>query len=294
MQGVQGTQGPQGDQGFDGVQGVQGFDGMQGVQGTQGPQGTQGTQGFQGLQGLQGNQGAQGAQGEQGAQGIQGIQGLQGLQGNQGPDGIFIVSETAPSSPTEGTVWFNCVTGREFIWYDNYWVESGTSWVSIGSQGLQGLQGPQSSLSIANASDNRVLTSDGTSSGINAEANLTFTGSLMTVTGNLQVTGQAWSTIDSNGNASGTIGVDFNTSNVQTYTLTGDVTFTFSNPNPGATYIIIVKQSAAGSNTVGWPLTVKWAGASAPTQTTTANRYDVYTFVYDGTNYYGTYSQNYA
>ena len=142
--------------------------------------------------------------------------------------------------------------------------------------------------------DNRVLTSDGTPSGINAEANLTFSGTLMTVTGNLQVSGQAWSAIDANGNATGTVAVDFNTSNVQTYTLTGDVTFTFSNGNSGSTYIIIVKQSTGGSNTVGWPGTVKWAAAATPTQTATANRFDVYTFVYDGTNYYGTYSQNYA
>lgn len=116
----------------------------------------------------------------------------------------------------------------------------------------------------------------------------------MTVTGNLQVSGQAWSAIDANGNATGTVAVDFNTSNVQTYTLTGDVTFTFSNGNSGSTYIIIVKQSTGGSNTVGWPGTVKWAAAATPTQTATANRFDVYTFVYDGTNYYGTYSQNYA
>jgi hypothetical protein len=194
---------------------------------------------------------------------------------------MFIVSETAPTSPTEGTVWFNCATGREFIWYDGYWVETGTSWVS-------------GAASITNPTDNRVLTSDGTSAGINAESNLTFSGSLLSVTGNLQVTGQAWSTIDVNGNATGTVAIDFNTSNVQTFTLTGDVTFTFSNGNAGSTYVVIVKQSTGGSNTVAWPNTVKWAAAAIPTQTTTASRYDVYTFIYDGTNYYGTYSQNYA
>jgi hypothetical protein len=40
---------------------------------------------------------------------------------------------------------------------------------------------------IANSGDNRVLTSDGTNTGINSESNLTFDGSLLSVSGNLVV-----------------------------------------------------------------------------------------------------------
>jgi hypothetical protein len=40
---------------------------------------------------------------------------------------------------------------------------------------------------IANSGDNRLLTSDGTSTGINAESNLTFAGSLLSVTGNVLI-----------------------------------------------------------------------------------------------------------
>lgn len=107
--------------------------------GSQGPQGLQGRQGMQGFQGLQGS----GVQGPQGLQGSSGENGLQGLQGPQGQEGVFIVSETAPLNPTPGTTWFNCATGREFIWYDNYWVESGTSWSTEGTQGFQGFQGEE-------------------------------------------------------------------------------------------------------------------------------------------------------
>jgi hypothetical protein len=40
---------------------------------------------------------------------------------------------------------------------------------------------------IANSGDNRLLTSDGTSTGINAQSNLTFAGSLLSVTGNVLI-----------------------------------------------------------------------------------------------------------
>jgi hypothetical protein len=104
-----------------------------------------GLQGLQGVQGFQGSgvQGLQGSPGPTGLQGNQGLQGLQGFQGIQGNNGIFIVSGTAPTAPTEGTVWFNCLNGKKFIWYDGYWVETGSSWVTQGPQGSSGMQGAQ-------------------------------------------------------------------------------------------------------------------------------------------------------
>ena len=97
--------------------------------------------------------GTPGSQGNQGPQGNQGLTGLQGFQGNQGPQG---------------------------------------------NQGLTGLQGPQGNqgntgasagiTSYTNPLDNRILTSVNSAT-INAEANLTFDGSVLTVTGNEQVTG---------------------------------------------------------------------------------------------------------
>ena len=35
------------------------------------------------------------------------------------------VSDTAPSSPTEGAMWFESDTGKTFIYYDSTWVEIG-------------------------------------------------------------------------------------------------------------------------------------------------------------------------
>jgi hypothetical protein len=68
--------------------------------------------------------GEQGATGPTGAQGPEGAQGIQGPTGPTGPDGSFYVSDTAPTSPSEGDVWYNSVTGQQFVYYDGYWVES--------------------------------------------------------------------------------------------------------------------------------------------------------------------------
>ena len=114
-------------------------------------------------------------------------------------------------------------------------------------------------------------------------------------TGNLQINGQAWISADANGNTTSTTAVNWNDSNIQTFTLNANpTTFTFANPNAGATYILIIRQNAAGSYTITWPGTVTWSGASTPTMTATANRYDVFTFIYDGSKYFGSYVQNFT
>jgi hypothetical protein len=66
------------------------------------------------------------------------------------------------------------------------------------------------------------------------------------------------------------------------------------NLKSGATYIVQVRQSTGGGNTVTWPASVKWPGAVAPIQTPTASRVDIYTFVQVGSNVIGTFTQNYT
>lgn len=89
-----------------------------------------------------------------------------------------------------------------------------------------------------------------------------------------------------------TIAVNWNNSNVQKVTLGGNRTFTFSNPKTGGRYLLVLVQDATGSRTVTWP-TIKWAGGSAPTLTTGANKTDLITLIYDGTHYYGVASLNF-
>ena len=68
-------------------------------------------------------------------------------------------------------------------------------------------------------------------------------------------------------------------------TLTANTTFDApTNQVDGSVYVITIIQDGTGSRTAAWNTVFKWAGAAAPTLTTTASAKDVLTFVSDGTN----------
>jgi hypothetical protein len=106
---------------------LQGIQGEQGLQGEQGIQGEQGPSGEQGIQGIQGEQGIQGIQGEVGPTGPAGADGIDGIDGADGDNARFFVSDTPPENPEPADVWYSSENGRQFIYYDNYWVESTTA-----------------------------------------------------------------------------------------------------------------------------------------------------------------------
>jgi hypothetical protein len=99
---------------------------------------------------------------------------------------------------------------------------------------------------------------------------------------NLTANGQIGSTINDVGASGTTKTIDFNTGNVQFIDLTGNVTFTLSNPVSGFAYNLVLKQDATGSRTATWPASVKWAGGTPPTLSTAANAIDVITLIYNG------------
>src|SRR5687768_3871372 len=82
-----------------------------------------------------------------------------------------------------------------------------------------------------------------------------------------------------------TVAVDWNNSQNQTLTPGGNRTLTFANGLAGSTYSLTITQAATGSRLITWPSSVKWAGGSAPTLTTTAARTDQIHFYFDGTYY---------
>ena len=60
----------------------------------------------------------------------------------------------------------------------------------------------------------------------------------------------------------------------------------FASPTPGITYKIRFLQDATGSRPIPTiSPSVKWAGGSAPTLTTTASAWDIAVCYYDGTNF---------
>ena len=70
-------------------------------------------------------------------------------------------------------------------------------------------------------------------------------------------------------------------------TLTGNCVLTYPAPSGGGQFTLLLKQDAAGSRTVTWPSTVRWAGGTAPTLTAAAGRTDGVTFLSDGTYWLG-------
>jgi len=97
------------------------------------------------------------------------------------------------------------------------------------------------------------------------------------------------------------LAIDWSTGSVFTKTLGANTTFTFSNLTAGQT-IVVRLTNTASNYTVTWPTTlpvnVCWAGGATtctgtqPVETIGAHT-DVWTFVYDGTQVYGSVIQNF-
>lgn len=93
------------------------------------------------------------------------------------------------------------------------------------------------------------------------------------------------------GNSSTAQTLSLTNGTVQTVTMTGNCTFTMPTATAGKSFILIVSTGAGGFT--GTFTSVKWPSNTAPTLTTTASRWDILTFVADGTNWYGAYQQAY-
>ena len=83
-----------------------------------------------------------------------------------------------------------------------------------------------------------------------------------------------------------TITFDLDSGNKQRVTMAANRILALSNPDGAQAFTLRLKQDATGSRTVTWFATISWAGGSAPTLTTTANKADAFVFVRTGTDTY--------
>jgi hypothetical protein len=117
------------------------------------------------------------------------------------------------------------------------------------------------------------------------------------VTGNIEVTGQIFNTLPGALLPVGTTqDVDWNDGNRQTLDLgsaSGDVDISLSNGLAGASYMLKIIQSSI-FRSVTWPANVKWPSATPPTLSTAEDSVDIISLYYDGTDYYGDWSNDYA
>jgi len=94
------------------------------------------------------------------------------------------------------------------------------------------------------------------------------------------------------GNITGATALDFTDANVIrnqfSGTLTGNVTFAFTDPPAPMMFHVVLTQDGTGGRTVAWPAAVEWLnGASAPSMPTTAGDEAIYSFLFTGSRYIG-------
>ena len=83
---------------------------------------------------------------------------------------------------------------------------------------------------------------------------------------------------------------------VQTATLTASTACTFTMPTAtaGKSFILLLKQAASTGNGTATFTGVKYNSVGTPTVTATAGKMDIFSFVSDGTNWYGNVSPGYT
>lgn len=168
---------------------------------------------------------------------------------------------------------------------------------SQGHQGFQGDQGPQGfqgnqgeSLTITNFGNNRILTSDGTSTGSNAETNLTFDGSNFNLIGTssfggLTILQQVTENLVSIGATSAIVNYDFSVSSIWYHsTASNNFTANFLNvpttDNRAITLTLVISQGSTAymPNVLqidSVTQSIKWANGTASVN---ANKTDIVGF----------------
>ncbi len=116
--------------------------------------------------------------------------------------------------------------------------------------------------------------------------------------GNLEINGQAWSTIPAVLTPTGTTqNIDWSLGAYQILDLesaSGNVTLTFSDEKAGASYVLEIRQDSSVALTVTFPDNVWWADGISPVISIGANAVDVCTFVFNGANFFGSCGKNYS
>ena len=84
--------------------------------------------------------------------------------------------------------------------------------------------------------------------------------------------------------------LDVSNSNIHSITMpAGNITIAISNETVGQCFLVEITQDGTGSRTVTWFTTIKWAGGSAPTLTTGANKRDCFGVRVTGVDTYDAY-----
>ena len=131
-------------------------------------------------------------------------------------------------------------------------------------------------------------------SGVNVASQYAWTNTQSfsnTVTFNGTVSSQA-NTLNQTLTDGATISWDVSAGQIATVTLGGNRTMAAPTNLKVTTYLLHVIQDGTGSRTLTWNAIFKWPAGTAPPLTTTAAARDIFSFVSDGTNLYGSFLPN--
>ena len=121
----------------------------------------------------------------------------------------------------------------------------------------------------------------------NSFANITYSPKISpTFTGTVTINANIANQILTDGP---TINWDTSVGSVATVTLGGNRAMAAPTNLKIGSYILHVVQDGTGGRTLTWNSVFKWPAGVAPVLTTTGNRRDLFSFVCDGTNLYGSY-----
>lgn len=96
----------------------------------------------------------------------------------------------------------------------------------------------------------------------------------------------------SNGNSGTSKTLSLTSGTVHTCTLTGNCTFTMPTATAGKSFTMFLN-TGSGNYTASFS-GVRWADSAIPTATILASKVDIYSFISDGSYWYGSFSQNYG
>lgn len=224
-----------------------------------------------------------------------------GLEGSSAV--AHLASATIKGVLTAGTI-NNINTALENAFVEGTGAVDTTKIVGIGMTGAA-LTSPKITTGINDANNNEVIKTPATTSAVN-EVTITnaATGNApeISATGgdsniNLKLSAKGTGKVLLDGyyttplaySPAGAATQDLDLSLGNTFDITmpaGNITLTVSNEVNGQYFVVTILQDSGGSRTVTWFSTIRWAGGTAPTLTTTASKRDTFGFRVTGTDTY--------
>lgn len=139
-------------------------------------------------------------------------------------------------------------------------------------------------------------------SGVN-NITVVHTSGLISVSGSLTptfttVTANQFATVLYTGvYTTGSININWGNGSTQSLDFTGSASgvaqLILTNGIPGSSYVLTTKQNASGTISLDWAGDFVWQGGVSGAMTSTSGAYDLYSFVYDGYRWFGTFANNF-